>query len=71
MAWETNLSHQIFVRYHEHALNEVNSLIRKYNNVAPYAVRKPYIQLRPELERCFEVTAPRIIEELYSTKSRA
>ncbi|KAF9516784.1 hypothetical protein BS47DRAFT_1340417 [Hydnum rufescens UP504] len=52
------------VMYHEYALNEVNSLIRKYNNAAPYTVRKPYLQLRPELDGCFELAAPRIMEEL-------
>lgn len=32
--------------------------------MAPYAVRKPYLQLRPELEGCYEAAAPRIVEEL-------
>ncbi|TRM67472.1 hypothetical protein BD626DRAFT_368036, partial [Schizophyllum amplum] len=40
--------------YHDTALAEVNALVRKYNGLAPYPVRKPYFMLNVELERMYE-----------------
>lgn len=40
--------------YHETALNELNSLVRKYNGLAPYTVRRPYHIRSVELEKVYE-----------------
>ena len=40
--------------YHDTALEEVNSLVRKYNGLAPYAVRRPYYMLNVELEKAYK-----------------
>ncbi|KAG6809576.1 hypothetical protein H0H92_015697 [Tricholoma furcatifolium] len=50
--------------YHSLALEEVNALVRKYNAVAPYAVRRPYYIHTVELERVFNESAESIIAEL-------
>ena len=39
--------------YHDTALEEVNSLVRKYNGMAPYAVRRGHYALDVELERAY------------------
>ncbi len=35
--------------YHETALEEINGLVRKYNGLAPYVVRRAYYVLGVEL----------------------
>ncbi|KDQ15415.1 hypothetical protein BOTBODRAFT_65492 [Botryobasidium botryosum FD-172 SS1] len=50
--------------YHEASLNEVNALIRKYNAAAPYAVRRPYMILSVELEKCFTSATEDIVARL-------
>lgn len=50
--------------YHESALAEVNALMRKYNALAPYAVRRTYYVRDAELERAYEESAEDIIQEL-------
>lgn len=50
--------------YHESALAEVNTLIRKYNALAPYAVRRAYYVRDVELDRAYEEGAEGIIQEL-------
>lgn len=50
--------------YHESALAEVNSLVRKYNALAPYVVRRAYYVLDVELDRAYEEGAEDIIREL-------
>jgi DnaJ family protein C protein 28 len=50
--------------YHESALAEVNSLVRKYNALAPYAVRRVYYVLDVEFDRAYEEGAEDIIREL-------
>lgn len=40
--------------YHDAALQEVNALVRKYNGLAPYPVRRPYHVLSAELERAYQ-----------------
>ncbi|KAG6846702.1 hypothetical protein H0H93_012343, partial [Arthromyces matolae] len=43
--------------YHQVALDEVNALVRKYNGVAPYQVRRPYYTHNVEMEKLFEDSA--------------
>ena len=50
--------------YHESALEEVNALVRKYNGLAPYAVRRAYYVRDVELDRAYEESAEDIIQEL-------
>lgn len=50
--------------YHESALAEVNTLVRKYNALAPYAVRRAYYVRDVELDRAYEEGAEDIIQEL-------
>ncbi|KAI6100263.1 hypothetical protein F5141DRAFT_1009706 [Pisolithus sp. B1] len=40
--------------YHNTAIAELNSLVRKYNAMAPYAVRRPYYVREVELEKAYE-----------------
>jgi hypothetical protein len=56
-------------RFHLTALEEVNSLIRDYNNVAPYSVRKAYIDLSTELERTYRDSQHHIREEIASRRA--
>jgi len=39
--------------YHDQALKEINSLVRKYNTLAPYVVRRPYYVRSTELEKAY------------------
>ncbi|OCH94546.1 hypothetical protein OBBRIDRAFT_769647 [Obba rivulosa] len=39
--------------YHDSALEELNALVRKYNGLAPYAVRRPYFVRGAELDRMY------------------
>ncbi|KIM36074.1 hypothetical protein M413DRAFT_78715 [Hebeloma cylindrosporum] len=48
--------------YHETAVAELNSLVRKYNAMAPYAVRRPYYIREVEIERVYEAAAPDIMQ---------
>jgi len=51
--------------YHEVAIAEVNSLVRKYNGLAPYVVRRPYYYSREvEIERMYEACAEGVMREL-------
>ncbi|KDQ64109.1 hypothetical protein JAAARDRAFT_117898 [Jaapia argillacea MUCL 33604] len=47
--------------YHTTAIDELNALVRKYNGMAPYAVRRPYYSLQSELERAFEESGEDIL----------
>lgn len=51
-------------KYHEAAIEEVNSLVRKYNGLAPYSVRRPYYVLSVEMERLYDACAQTIFQEL-------
>jgi DnaJ family protein C protein 28 len=51
--------------YHEAALAELNALVRKYNTLAPYPVRRPYHTRTAELENMFLESA----EEIFRTLS--
>jgi DnaJ homolog subfamily C member 28 len=42
--------------YHDKAVEDINSLVRKYNGLAPYAVRRPYYVRDVELEKAYEDT---------------
>ncbi|KAG6853135.1 hypothetical protein C0991_006615 [Blastosporella zonata] len=50
--------------YHQVALGELNALVRKYNGMAPYAVRRPYYVYSVEMGRLFEESAETILSEL-------
>ncbi|KAL6307145.1 hypothetical protein BKA93DRAFT_728230 [Sparassis latifolia] len=50
--------------YHDTALEEVNSLVRKYNGLAPYAVRRPYYMRTAELERVYRDSGEDILRGL-------
>ena len=50
--------------YHESALAEANALVRKYNALAPYAVRRSYYVLDVELGRAYEESGEDILREL-------
>ncbi|KAI0371625.1 hypothetical protein BV20DRAFT_941826 [Pilatotrama ljubarskyi] len=50
--------------YHDTALEELNSLVRKYNGLAPYAVRRPYYMRNAELERVYREAAEDILAGL-------
>lgn len=47
--------------YHSTALDEVNSLVRKYNGLAPYSVRRGQYALEVELERAYKDSAEDIL----------
>lgn len=51
-------------KYHETAIEEVNSLVRKYNGLAPYSVRRPYYDRSVEIDRLYDGCAEDISREL-------
>ncbi|KDR84236.1 hypothetical protein GALMADRAFT_56018 [Galerina marginata CBS 339.88] len=50
--------------YHEKAVDELNSLVRKYNGMAPYAVRRPYYIRTVEIDRLYDDCAPEILRTI-------
>ena len=50
--------------YHTLAVNELNSITRSYNLMAPKIAQKPYYTLKRELTRCFADVAPVIADEI-------
>ncbi|KZT06443.1 uncharacterized protein LAESUDRAFT_653321 [Laetiporus sulphureus 93-53] len=50
--------------FHETALEEVNALVRKYNGLAPYAVRKGYYSRSAELDKAYRDSAEDILQGL-------
>jgi len=40
--------------YHDKAVENINSLVRKYNGLAPYAVRRAYYMRSAELAKAYE-----------------
>lgn len=50
--------------YHTLAINELNSLTRSYNLMAPKIAQKPYYTLARELRRCFADIAPSLPDEI-------
>ena len=57
--------------YHERALEEVNALVRKYNGLAPYAVRRAYYTREAELERAYAEAVEDILRGLEERAKRA
>ncbi|KZT44281.1 hypothetical protein SISSUDRAFT_976541 [Sistotremastrum suecicum HHB10207 ss-3] len=55
--------------FHEQAITDLNSLIRKYNTVAPYVVRRPYTTRETELQLAIEGSAQHIYEKLQAKDS--
>ncbi|KAL4081508.1 hypothetical protein V8B97DRAFT_1863572 [Scleroderma yunnanense] len=47
--------------YHDTAIAELNSLVRKYNAMAPYAVRRPYYTREVELDKTYEECGEEIL----------
>lgn len=50
--------------YHDAAVEEVNALVRKYNGLAPYAVRRPYYDRSVEIGKLYEDCAGEIMKQL-------
>ena len=50
--------------YHDAAIEEVNSLVRRYNGVAPYPVRRPYHDRKGELDRVYKESVDGILKGL-------
>ncbi|KDQ31417.1 hypothetical protein PLEOSDRAFT_1020218, partial [Pleurotus ostreatus PC15] len=50
--------------YHTAAIAEINALVRKYNTVAPYAVRRPLYTRDAELERAYKESGEDILQGL-------
>ena len=55
--------------YHEGALDEVNSLVRKHNAMAPYIARRALYTLSIELKRTYKESAKEIHQELVAKLS--
>jgi DnaJ homolog subfamily C member 28 len=50
--------------YHEAALKEINDLVRRYNGIAPYSVRRSYHDMAQELKRCYDRCGEAVVREL-------
>jgi DnaJ family protein C protein 28 len=50
--------------YHEHGIAELNTMVRRYNGIAPYSVRRGLHTREAELARCYETSGERILSEL-------
>lgn len=50
--------------YHETAIEEINGLVRKYNALAPYAVRRPFYTRSVEVEKLYIECAGDILRAL-------
>ncbi|KAI9508158.1 hypothetical protein F5148DRAFT_1199302 [Russula earlei] len=50
--------------YHESALRELNLLVRKYNALAPYAVRRAYHVQDADLGRAYEEGGEDVLREI-------
>ncbi|KAL0571428.1 hypothetical protein V5O48_010544 [Marasmius crinis-equi] len=48
--------------YHDRAIDEVNGLVRKYNGLAPYSVRRPYYTRSVEVMKAHEECAEDILQ---------
>ncbi|KAF5371287.1 hypothetical protein D9758_004245 [Tetrapyrgos nigripes] len=48
--------------YHDTAVEEVNALVRKYNGIAPYAVRRAYYMRSVEIEKVYGECAEDILK---------
>jgi hypothetical protein len=50
--------------YHETAVAELNSVVRKYNGLAPYHFRRSYYSREVEIDRMYETSVEDIMREL-------
>ncbi|KAG1833547.1 hypothetical protein EV424DRAFT_1479781 [Suillus variegatus] len=50
--------------YHDTAIAELNSLVRKYNALAPYSVRRPYYSREAELAKVYQDCGDDILREI-------
>lgn len=48
--------------YHDAAVGELNSLVRRYNGLAPHAVRRAYYTRTAELEKVYQDSAEDILQ---------
>jgi hypothetical protein len=55
--------------YHEAAIAEINAVVRSYNGVAPFTVRRGLYSREAELERCYATSGNLIMAELESRQS--
>ncbi|GAA96282.1 uncharacterized protein L969DRAFT_14477 [Mixia osmundae IAM 14324] len=54
--------------YHDASITQINSILRRYNALAPFSARRPLVMLKYELAACFTKTAPLIRAELERRK---
>ncbi|KAF5322120.1 hypothetical protein D9619_000226 [Psilocybe cf. subviscida] len=57
--------------YHTKAVDELNALVRKYNGLAPYAVRRAYYVREAEIARLYDECASDIFRLVSEQKSRS
>ena len=57
--------------FHEAAIEDINTLVRKYNGMAPYAVRRPYHSVKGELELCYEKSGEALLDQLKQREQHA
>ena len=57
-------------RYHDTAVEGVNALVRKYNGLAPYAVRRAYYTRSVELEKAYMDAGPDILRGIKERVSK-
>lgn len=50
--------------FHIAAIANLNSIVRRFNIIAPYHVRRPLISLEIEIDRCYRLAGPVIEAEL-------
>lgn len=50
--------------YHETAISKLNVLVRNYNGLAPYAVRRAYYTQEAEIDNLYKECAPTIIDAI-------
>lgn len=51
--------------YHKLAIEQLNTLTRSYNLMAPDLAKKPYFSLERELKACFSEVAPLVAKEIH------
>jgi hypothetical protein len=57
-------------KYHDTAVEDVNALVRKYNGLAPYAVRRAYYARTVELEKAYTDAGPDILRGIKERESK-
>lgn len=58
------------LKYNQLCIDNLNSLCRSYNMMAPEIARKPIFTLERELDRCFADVAPQVAEEILERARR-